>query len=35
MAIGLILGGLSAYGFMFAWAIKSGREWDDKDEGDY
>lgn len=35
MALGLILGGLSTYGFLFAWAIKSGREWDEKDERDY
>jgi hypothetical protein len=29
MAVGLLLGGLSTYGAIFAWAIKRGREDDD------
>lgn len=29
MAFGIILGGLSTYGAIFAWAIKHGREEDD------
>jgi hypothetical protein len=29
MGFGLLLGGLSAYGAIFAWAIKRGREDDD------
>jgi hypothetical protein len=29
MGFGLLLGGLSTYGAIFAWAIKRGREDDD------
>lgn len=29
LAFGLLLGGLSTYGAIFAWAIKRGREEDD------
>lgn len=31
LAVGLILGALAAYGFMFAWAIRYGRKHDGKD----
>lgn len=31
MSFGLLLGALSTYGAIFAWAIKRGREEDDND----
>ena len=32
IAVGLLLGGLSTYGAIFAWAIHKGREEDDNAE---
>ena len=31
LAIGVVLGALSAYGGMFAWAIKYGKETEDEE----
>ena len=34
MAVGLILGGLSTYGFVFAWAMKYGKSKEEEEDED-
>ena len=32
MAVGLLLGGLSTYGFIFAWAMRYGKSKEEEEE---
>ena len=34
MAVGLILGGLSTYGFVFAWAMRYGKSKEEEEDED-
>jgi len=34
MAVGLLLGGFSTYGFVFAWAMRYGKSKEEEEDGE-